>query len=139
MNELAPLLQTPRLSLRRITIADAPFLLGLLNEPSFIRNIGDRGLRTHDDAQHYVREGPLASYQRHGFGLYLVELRQLGTPIGICGLLKREEPRRRRPRLCAHAGILLAGLRAGSSEGGDGIRTLRARIATAGGHRGARQ
>jgi len=69
---------------------DAPFMLALLNEPSFIRNIGDRGVRTLDDARSYIARGPLASYDRFGFGLYLVQLKNDDTPIGICGLLKRE-------------------------------------------------
>ncbi len=69
---------------------DAPFMLALLNEPSFIRNIGDRGVRTLDDARSYIARGPLASYDRFGFGLYLVQLKDDATPIGICGLLKRE-------------------------------------------------
>ena len=85
-----PVLQTARLVLRRFTVADAPFVLRLLNEPSFIRYIGDRGVRTLSDAVGYIERGPVASYQRHGFGLYLVELRN-GTPIGTCGVLKRDE------------------------------------------------
>ena len=65
-------------------------MVRLLNEPSFIRCIGDRGVRTAADARTYILEGPVASYGRHGFGLYLVELKAGGVPIGICGLLKRE-------------------------------------------------
>ena len=83
-------LQTARLSLERITTDDAEFILALLNEPSFVQFIGDRGVRTIDDACRYIREGPVASYARYGFGLYLVRLRDGGAPIGICGLLKRE-------------------------------------------------
>jgi RimJ/RimL family protein N-acetyltransferase len=85
------LLETPRLSLRPFTEHDAPFVLGLLNEPSFIRNIGDRGVRTIEDARAYIAQGPMASYARFGFGLYVVELKAPRTPIGICGILKREE------------------------------------------------
>ena len=85
------LLTTPRLALRTLTEADAPFMLQLLNEPSFIRNIGDRGVRTVDDAREYITNGPKASYARFGFGLYLVELGHPLTPIGICGILKRDQ------------------------------------------------
>jgi ribosomal-protein-alanine N-acetyltransferase len=85
------LLETPRLQLRYLSEDDAPFALVLLNEPSFIRNIGDRGVRTLDDARAYIEEGPVASYARHGFGLYLVELKEPRTPIGICGILKRDQ------------------------------------------------
>jgi RimJ/RimL family protein N-acetyltransferase len=84
-------LDTSRLLLRRLTEEDAPFILGLLNEPSFIEFIGDRGVRTVDDARRYLLSGPMASYEQHGFGLYLVELRDRSIPIGICGLLKREQ------------------------------------------------
>ena len=83
-------LTTERLVIRLIDEADALFILELLNDPSFIRNIGDRHVRSLDDAHKYIRKGPLASYERHGFGLWLVELKGEGTPIGICGLLKRD-------------------------------------------------
>ena len=69
---------------------DAEFMLTLLNEPSFVRNIGDRGVRTIADAESYITAGPLASYERFGFGLYIVQLKRSGASIGICGLLKRE-------------------------------------------------
>jgi len=65
-------------------------MLGLLNEPSFLANIGDRGVRTLEQARHYVLNRAVASYERHGHGLYLVELRAESTPIGLCGLVKRE-------------------------------------------------
>jgi len=86
-----PLLETPRLQLRWLSADDGPFILALLNEPSFIRNIGDRGVRTLDAARDYIEAGPMASYARHGFGLYLVELTAMRTAIGICGILKRDE------------------------------------------------
>lgn len=81
---------TARLRIREITEADAPFMLALLNEPSFIANIGDRGVRTEASARQYIADGPLASYARHGFGLCAVTLAGSTTPIGICGLLKRD-------------------------------------------------
>ena len=84
-------LETERLVLRRLTIDDAEFILSLLNEPSFLRYIGDKKVRNTGDAQQYIHDGPIASYEQHGFGLYLVELRETHTPIGMCGLLKRAE------------------------------------------------
>ncbi len=66
-------------------------MLALLNEPSFIRNIGDRGVRTIDQASTYIEQGPVASYDKYGFGLLLVTLKESQTPIGICGLIKRDE------------------------------------------------
>lgn len=84
------ILETERLTLREITTDDAEFLLRLLNEPSFITNIGDRNVRTIADAERYALNGPIASYKQHGFGLYLVVLKQTSEAIGICGLVKRE-------------------------------------------------
>jgi len=84
-------LQTERLIIRRLTDEDAPFILTLLNEPSFLQYIGDKKVRNLDDARQYIRTGPAASYERHGFGLCLVQLKDSLTPIGMCGLLKRDE------------------------------------------------
>ena len=83
-------LRTERLVLRHLTEDDAPFILELLNEPGFIDNIGDRGVRDLDGARRYISEGPGASYQEHGYGLWLAALRGTGEPIGICGLVKRD-------------------------------------------------
>lgn len=84
-------LETQRLSLRQFTVDDAQFILKLLNEPSFLRYIGDKQVRNVEDARQYLLNGPIASYERNGFGLYLVELKESYTPIGMCGFLKREE------------------------------------------------
>ena len=84
-------IETERLSLRELNIDnDAEFILELLNEPGFIQNIGDRGVRTLEDAHAYILNGPVASYARHGFGLWRVALKATDEPIGICGLIKRE-------------------------------------------------
>lgn len=87
---MAMILETDRLRLRRLSLEDAEFILRLLNEPSFIQNIGDRGVRNIDDAQAYILKGPITSYERFGFGLWMVETKNDRTPIGICGLLKRD-------------------------------------------------
>jgi RimJ/RimL family protein N-acetyltransferase len=83
-------LETERLILRRLTKADAPFMLELLNDPSYIRNVADRGVRTVADAENYLAAKMLPSYEEHGFGFYLMELKDARTPIGTCGLAKRE-------------------------------------------------
>jgi RimJ/RimL family protein N-acetyltransferase len=83
------LIQTERLVLRKLDLNDADFILKLLNEAGFIRFIGDKGVRTRADAREYILKGPIDSYLRFGFGLYLTCLRD-GAPIGICGLVKRE-------------------------------------------------
>ena len=85
-----PILVTERLALRELELGDADFIFKLLNDPAFIRFIGDRKIRSADDAKHYLLQGPLASYQRHGFGLYLVEEKRSGAPLGMCGLIKRD-------------------------------------------------
>lgn len=82
-------LETKRLTLRRLTLDDAPFVLKLVNEPSWLKYIGDKGVRDLDSARRYLQEGPLEMYGRHGFGLYAVDLKDGGTPIGLCGLIKR--------------------------------------------------
>ena len=82
--------ETKRLSLRRLSTDDAEFVLELLNEPSFLRYIGDKGVRTLDDARQYILSGPIDSYQKNCFGLYLVELKENATAIGISGLVKRD-------------------------------------------------
>ncbi|HEY0802426.1 MAG TPA: GNAT family N-acetyltransferase [Steroidobacteraceae bacterium] len=82
-------IQTPRVNLRELDFGDAGFIFELLNEPAFIHYIGDKGVRNLADARDYILQGPLDSYARNGFGLYAACLRD-GTPIGICGLVKRE-------------------------------------------------
>lgn len=83
-------LETERLVLAQLTDRDAEFIRGLLNEPSFLRYIGDRGVRTTDDALRYIQDGPVASYARYGYGLLRVGLKAGDAPIGICGVLKRD-------------------------------------------------
>jgi RimJ/RimL family protein N-acetyltransferase len=87
---MTPVLTTQRLALRELQADDAPFILGLLNEPSFIENIGDRGVRTIDDAVRYIENGPRDSYARNGYGLWMVELRDIGEAMGMCGLIRRD-------------------------------------------------
>jgi RimJ/RimL family protein N-acetyltransferase len=87
---ILPELLTARLVLRRIEFDDAPFIVRLLNEPSFIENIADRGVRSIDDAERYLREGPRAMYEKHGFGLWHVARQSDGAAVGMCGLLKRD-------------------------------------------------
>ena len=86
---MTTVLETRRLVLRRLTPQDAEFMLALLTDPAWIRFIGDRGVRSVDGARDYLANGPIAMYTLHGFGLYLVELRDGAQPLGICGLIKR--------------------------------------------------
>ena len=82
--------ETERLALRQFDTGDAPFILELLNEPGWLRFIGNKGVGTLDDARRYLSNGPAKMYARYGFGLWLVELKESGLPIGMCGLIKRD-------------------------------------------------
>lgn len=84
------ILETARLNLRTITPADAPFYLELVNDPAFIEHIGDRGIRTLEEAERAVKDGPQAMQEARGHSLYVVELKETGTPIGMSGLIKRD-------------------------------------------------
>jgi ribosomal-protein-alanine N-acetyltransferase len=83
-------LDTQRLALRRLDLDDAPFILALLNDPGWIRYIGDRGVRTVEAAAAYLDTRMLAQYEKFGFGLWMVEGKHAGEPMGICGLVKRD-------------------------------------------------
>ena len=84
------IIETERLLLRHITTDDAPFMLALLNDPSWIQFIGDRGVRTLGAARDYILERMVKSYEQNGFGLYLTEIKDNNMPIGICGLINRD-------------------------------------------------
>lgn len=78
------------MQLRKVALSDRSFFLRLLNEPSWLENIGDRGVRSIEDAERYIQNNIWSQYQSHGFGMYTVELKSAGLPIGLCGLVKRE-------------------------------------------------
>ena len=82
--------QTRRTTLRELTPDDAAFILDLVNQPSFLANIGDKGVRTIDDAKRFILDGPWRRGQPEGYGQFLVELKSDRRPIGVCGLLYRE-------------------------------------------------
>jgi RimJ/RimL family protein N-acetyltransferase len=84
------ILETPRLRIRTFTVDDAPFAYELVNDPAWIRNIGDRNVRSFDDARGYLERGPIAMYEKHGFSLFAVVLKETGATIGMCGLIRRE-------------------------------------------------
>ena len=70
---------------------DREFIFDLVNEPSFKKYIGDKDVNSLEDADRYLREGPIGHYERFGYGLFLVSLKETETPAGICGLIQREE------------------------------------------------
>lgn len=83
-------LETERLILREACEADAAFVLALLNSPGFLENIGDRGVRTEEEACAYIRDKMLGSYREHGFGMWLTVEKRGGAAVGLAGLVKRE-------------------------------------------------
>jgi ribosomal-protein-alanine N-acetyltransferase len=85
-----PVATTTRLELGEFTPVDAGFIVRLLNDPDWIRFIGDRNVRSEDDARRYLEHGPIALYTKHGFGLWRIARRSDGMPIGMCGLIKRD-------------------------------------------------
>jgi ribosomal-protein-alanine N-acetyltransferase len=82
--------ETKRLRLRELGASDAAFIVQLVNTEGWLRFIGNRNIHSLDDARNYMLTGPLSSYVRNGFGLYLVETRDQEVPLGLCGLIKRE-------------------------------------------------
>ena len=86
----AQIATTARLTLREIDAADAPFILTLVNDPAWLRFIGDKNVRTQGDARRYIEAGPAAMYAQRGFGLWLAERSEDRVPIGMCGLIKRD-------------------------------------------------
>ncbi len=83
-------LETDRLVLRWLTLDDAGFILQLVNEPAWLQFIGDRGVRTIEQARDYLTQGPIAMYARRGFGLFAVAQKSDGELLGICGLIQRD-------------------------------------------------
>lgn len=84
------MLETERLTLRPLTTDDAAFILELVNDPDWLRNIGDRNVHTLADAERYITDSPMAKYSARICGNHLVRLRTDDTPIGTCCLLHRD-------------------------------------------------
>ena len=83
-------IETSGLQFRWLDHADAEFIYQLVNDPDWLRFIGDKQVSSLDAARNYIESGPRAMYQQFGFGLNRVALKDGDTPIGICGLLQRE-------------------------------------------------
>lgn len=83
-------LETDRLRLRRLTLDDAELMLAIWNDPAFVRHVGDRGIRTREEARQALRDGPLQLYAEYGFGPYRVALKSDDRAVGICGLFRRD-------------------------------------------------
>lgn len=88
---MVPVTETTRLALVQFAPEDAAFILELLNEPGWLRFIGDRNVHSENDARAYIANGPARSYAEHGFGLWKVTLRESGEALGMCGLIQRPQ------------------------------------------------
>ncbi len=83
-------LETPRLFLRRVTLEDADLMLSIWNDPAFVRFVGDRGVRTIEQAETAMTEGALSLFERYGYGPFCLVRKPDGTRVGICGLFRRD-------------------------------------------------
>jgi [ribosomal protein S5]-alanine N-acetyltransferase len=81
---------TQRLAIRPFTLADAPFIVELVNDPDWLRFIGDKNIHTLADAENYLTQGPMAMLQAKGFALCAVDEIANGHTVGMCGLIKRD-------------------------------------------------
>ncbi|MCG2583714.1 GNAT family N-acetyltransferase [Massilia sp. TS11] len=84
------IIETARLRLRTINLDDAPFYHELVNDPAWIRHIGDRNIHTLEAAREAIATGPMAAHTKLGFSLYVCERKEDGAPLGLCGLIKRD-------------------------------------------------
>lgn len=84
------LIETERLRLRPVTVDDTELMLAIWNDPAFIRNVSDRGIRTIEQAREAIEGGAQKLFEDYGYGPYCMSLKTDGTMIGICGLFKRE-------------------------------------------------
>lgn len=91
MNRPQIILETERLQLREFAHEDAPFIIELLNSRGWLQYIGDRNVRTPEQALAYLDNGPIKSYATNGYGLWMVRLKKPSAPVGMCGILKRTE------------------------------------------------
>ena len=90
VTESVIVIETPRLRLRTFTPEDAPFYLALINEPSWIANIGDRNIHTVDAARAALEAGPIAQFREHGYSFYIIERRSDGVAMGMGGMIRRD-------------------------------------------------
>jgi len=84
------ILETERLQLRELTLEDSSFLIELFNSPGWLKYIGDRNVRTEEEAKLYLKNGPIQSYSDYGYGLSLVERKEDACALGLCGIINRE-------------------------------------------------
>lgn len=84
------IIETERLELRKLSLEDSNFIFELLNDPDWIKYIGNRNINNDEDAQNYISNRLLKGYEQYGFGFYLVKEKDSNSSIGLCGLIKRD-------------------------------------------------
>ncbi|WKN40823.1 GNAT family N-acetyltransferase [Tunicatimonas pelagia] len=84
------ILETNRLVIKQATVDDTNFFYRLLNSANWLKHIGDRGIRSEEDAQSYIEDNFIDSYREHGYGLFKMMLKSSNVPIGVCGFVKRD-------------------------------------------------
>ncbi|NGP88853.1 GNAT family N-acetyltransferase [Fodinibius halophilus] len=82
--------ESDRLKISELNIADANFILQLVNEPAFLEYIGDKEIQSREEAKKFIELGPISSYRENGFGFYRVSLKENDISVGICGLKQRK-------------------------------------------------
>jgi ribosomal-protein-alanine N-acetyltransferase len=87
---MTQIVETERLVIREVEEGDAAFMNTLLNSPGFLKYIGDRGVRSDEEARAFISERYRKSYSDNGYGLYTVLLKEACTPVGICGFVRRD-------------------------------------------------
>lgn len=85
------ILETDHLIIREVQLQDAAFIYNLMNSPGWLQYIGDRNIQTLENAEKYIQDTFISSYQKYGHGLYLVHLKEAQLSIGLCGLINRKE------------------------------------------------
>ena len=90
MENILIVIETERLKLLKLSVDDSKFIFELLNDPDWIKYIGDRNIKNENDAEKYITDKIITSYEKFGFGLYLVKEKQSNVSIGLCGLIKRD-------------------------------------------------
>jgi [ribosomal protein S5]-alanine N-acetyltransferase len=82
--------ETERLVLSPTSEGDAEFVFSLFNTPKWLKYIGDRNIRSVEDAKEYIKNKMLPQLERLGFANYTLIRKSDQKKIGICGLYDRE-------------------------------------------------
>jgi len=79
-------LETARLRLRLFTPDDVQVMFELNSDPEVIKYAEATPTRNLKEARERLEQGPLADYEKYGYGRFAVELKETGKVIGFCGI-----------------------------------------------------